>query len=60
LPTHASSLYSRNVSSFVRILVKDGKLAPDFSDEIVDKSAVTVSGSVHHEQTRLALEEPHP
>jgi H+-translocating NAD(P) transhydrogenase subunit alpha len=59
LPTHASSLYSRNVSSFVRLLVKDGKLAPDFSDEIIDQSAVTISGSVHHEQTRLGLEEPH-
>jgi H+-translocating NAD(P) transhydrogenase subunit alpha len=58
MPTHASALYARNVSSFVRLLVKDGKLAPDFADEIVDKSAVTVSGSVHNEQTRLALEEP--
>ena len=58
LPTHASSLYARNVSSFVRLLVKDGKLAPDFADEIIDKSAVTVSGSVHHEPTRLDLEEP--
>jgi H+-translocating NAD(P) transhydrogenase subunit alpha len=59
MPTHASSLYARNVSSFVRLLVKDGKLTPDFSDEIIDKSAVTISGSVHHEQTRLALEERH-
>jgi H+-translocating NAD(P) transhydrogenase subunit alpha len=57
MPTSASSLYARNVSSFVRLLVKDGKLAPDFGDEIIDKSAVTISGSVHHEQTRLALEE---
>jgi hypothetical protein len=39
--------------------VKDGKLAPDFSDEIIDKSAVTISGAVHQPQTRLALEEPH-
>lgn len=58
MPTHASALYARNISSFVRLLVNDGKLAPDFEDEIVDKSAVTISGSVHHEQTRLALEEP--
>jgi NAD(P) transhydrogenase subunit alpha len=57
MPTHASSLYSRNVSSFVRLLAKDGKLSPDFADEIIDKSAVTISGSVHHEPTRLALEE---
>jgi H+-translocating NAD(P) transhydrogenase subunit alpha len=57
MPTSASSLYARNVSSFVRLLVKDGKLAPDFADEIIDNSAVTISGSVHHEQTRLALED---
>ena len=57
MPTHASSLYARNVSSFVQLLVKDGKLNPDFKDEIVDKSAVTVAGVVHHEPTRIALEE---
>jgi H+-translocating NAD(P) transhydrogenase subunit alpha len=58
MPTHASAFYARNVSSFVRLLVKDGKLAPDFADEIVDKSAVTISGAVHNEQARLAFEEP--
>jgi NAD(P) transhydrogenase subunit alpha len=57
MPTHASALYARNVSSFVNLLVKDGQLSPDFSDEIVDKSAVLVRGAVHHEPTRNALEE---
>lgn len=57
MPTHASSLYARNVSSFVKLLVKEGRLAPDFTDEIVDKSAVTISGVVHHEPTLAALEE---
>jgi NAD(P) transhydrogenase subunit alpha len=56
MPTHASMLYARNVSAFVKLLVKDGELAPDSSDEIVDKSAVTVGGAVHHEPTRSALE----
>lgn len=56
LPAHASLLYARNVSSFVGLLVKEGKLAPDFSDEIVDKSLVTAAGIVHHEPTRAALE----
>ncbi len=41
----------------MQLLVKDGKLNPDFKDEIVDKSAVTVAGVVHHEPTRIALEE---
>ncbi len=57
MPTHASLLYARNVSSFVSLLVKEGRLAPDFSDEIIDKSLVTVAGAVHHEPTRAALEE---
>lgn len=56
MPTHASALYSRNVSSFVKLLVKDGELAPDKSDEIIDKSAVTMGGSVHFEPARAALE----
>lgn len=60
MPTHASVLYSRNVSSFVALVAKDGKLAPDFDDEIVDRSAVTVSGTVHNEATRAALEEAQP
>jgi H+-translocating NAD(P) transhydrogenase subunit alpha len=60
MPTHASSLYARNVSSFVQLLVKDGKLEPDFADEILDKSAVVVAGVVHHEPTRVALEEAEP
>ena len=58
MPAHASLFYSRNVTNFVQLLVKDGRLAPDFADEIVDKSAVVVAGSVHHEPTRKALEEP--
>ena len=58
MPTHASLFYSRNVTNFVQLLVKEGRLAPDFTDEILDKSAVVVAGSVHHEPTRTALEEP--
>lgn len=56
MPAHASALYARNISSFVRLLVKEGQLAPDFTDEIVDKSAVLVAGEVHHQPTRAALE----
>jgi NAD(P) transhydrogenase subunit alpha len=56
MPTHASTLFARNVSSFAQLLVKQGSWAPDFSDEILDKSAVTLEGSVHHEPTREQLE----
>jgi proton-translocating NAD(P)+ transhydrogenase subunit alpha len=60
MPTHASSLFARNVSSFVALVVKEGKLVADFSDEVVDKSAVTVSGTVHNQAAQAALEELRP
>lgn len=41
LPTHASQMYSRNISSLLLHLVKDGKLEPDFDDEITRESCLT-------------------
>jgi NAD(P) transhydrogenase subunit alpha len=53
LPFHASSLYSRNVVNLLTLMTtpsKDGApvaLNIDFSDEIIDKSAVTHAGAKH-------------
>ena len=53
LPFHASSLYSRNVVNLLTLMTtpsKDGApvaLNIDFSDEIIDKSAVTHGGAKH-------------
>jgi NAD(P) transhydrogenase subunit alpha len=45
----ASSLYARNLVSFVGLLVnKEGQLAPDFEDEILQDSLVTRDGQVVH------------
>jgi len=41
LPTHASQMYSRNVSALLLHLVKDGKLNLDFADEIARESCIT-------------------
>ena len=46
LPLHASQMYSKNVSSFLLHLVKDGRLALDFTDDITRDSCVTHSGEV--------------
>jgi NAD(P) transhydrogenase subunit alpha len=53
LPYHASFLYSRNVVNLLTLMTtpsKDGApvaLNVDFTDEIIDKSAVTHAGSKH-------------
>jgi NAD(P) transhydrogenase subunit alpha len=46
MPLHASQMYSRNLASFLALIVRDGELAPDWEDEIVAESAVTRDGKV--------------
>jgi NAD(P) transhydrogenase subunit alpha len=41
MPEHASELYSKNITALLDLLIKDGALAPDFSDEVIADSCVT-------------------
>ena len=42
MPEHASELYARNVSALLELMLdKEGRFAPDFSDEVLAKSCVT-------------------
>ncbi len=44
VPVHASQLYSRNVSAFLNLLIKDGELNIDLNDDVVGPSCVTQAG----------------
>lgn len=46
VPVHASQLYSRNVTAFLSLLIKDGELNVDMSDDVVGPSCVTHGGQV--------------
>ncbi|MDQ3866072.1 MAG: Re/Si-specific NAD(P)(+) transhydrogenase subunit alpha [Actinomycetota bacterium] len=46
MPLHASQMYSRNVVSFLGLLVRDGELVVDLEDEIVRETCVTHEGRV--------------
>lgn len=41
MPEHASELYSRNILEILGLMIVDGALAPDYSDEILAGSCVT-------------------
>lgn len=41
MPEHASELYSKNITALLDLLLTDGKLAPDFDDEVIADSCVT-------------------
>jgi NAD(P) transhydrogenase subunit alpha len=52
IPYHASQMYSRNVATFVKHLLRDGTLSTDTSDEITRETLVTCGGEVVHARVR--------
>lgn len=52
---HASQLYSRNVSSLLALVLKDGKLNLDLNDEITKGALITQGGEVVHGPTKAAM-----
>ena len=50
MPVHASQLYARNVSNLLLLMTTDGRVEPDFDDEIVAASCVTrKEGEARHD-----------
>jgi NAD(P) transhydrogenase subunit alpha len=41
MPEHASELYSKNIAALLELMLVEGKLAPDFSDQVLADSCVT-------------------
>jgi len=56
VPVHASQLYSRNVTSFLNLLIKDGELHLDMDDNIVGPSCVTHEGKWVNERVAAAMQ----
>ena len=54
-PNHASLMYGKNVANFLALLIKDGALAPDPEDDIVNQSAVSRGGDIVNDRVRDAL-----
>jgi len=52
IPYHASQMYAKNIATFVKYLVKDGRLALNQEDEIVRETLVTHGGEVVHARVR--------
>jgi NAD(P) transhydrogenase subunit alpha len=54
--TTASTLYARNVTNLLALVVRDGRVQPDFDDEIVAATCITAGGVIRHAPTRELLE----
>ena len=55
IPFHASQMYSRNIATFLRHLVKDGAVNIDQQDEITRETLVTHGGEVVNPRVRELL-----
>ncbi len=52
LASNASQLYSKNITTFLMNMVKDGEITIDVEDEIVAATLVTRGGEIPNETTR--------
>ena len=55
-PFDASQMYSRNVSTFLLALVRNGQFSPDMDDQIVRETLVARDGQVIHPRVRELLD----
>lgn len=55
IPLHASQMYSKNISTFLLHLAKEGKIRLNLQDEITRETLVTYAGEVVHPRVREAL-----
>jgi NAD(P) transhydrogenase subunit alpha len=49
MPVHASQMYSKNISSFLLQLVRNGKLELDFNDPVINDTCITHEGRARHQ-----------
>ncbi|MFQ5599352.1 MAG: Re/Si-specific NAD(P)(+) transhydrogenase subunit alpha [Candidatus Krumholzibacteriia bacterium] len=56
MPVHASQMYSKNISTLLQHLMKEGELALDMQDEITKGACVTYEGSIVNERVRALVE----
>ncbi len=56
VPYHASQMYSRNITTFLKYIIKDGVLNLPADDEVVRDTLLTRDGEVIHPRVQALLE----
>lgn len=57
VPLHASQLYSRNLTSLLSIMIREGEIHLDFSDDIIGPTCAVHQGQITEARLRTALAE---
>jgi NAD(P) transhydrogenase subunit alpha len=53
---HASEMYARNLFNFLALMVKDGALNLDFSDDLIAGTCLTHGGEIKHPATKQRID----
>jgi NAD(P) transhydrogenase subunit alpha len=56
VPNHASHMYARNMTAFLKHLIVNGALTINLDDEITRETLVTHEGRIVHHRVRQLLE----
>lgn len=56
VPLHASQLYSRNLTSFLSILIRDGQVNLDFNDDIIGPACAVHQGQIVEPRLKAAFD----
>lgn len=56
LATHASEMYAKNMLNLLQLMIKDGRLAPDWEDEVLRDSTLTRDGEIKFGPIRTLIE----
>ncbi len=56
MPSLSSTLYSRNVATFLNEFIKEGQVKLDLSNEVIKGMLITHEGKIVHEATLAALQ----
>jgi H+-translocating NAD(P) transhydrogenase subunit alpha len=58
VPYHASQMYARNLTNFLTLLVKEGKVNLRMEDEVIRETLLTQNGEIVNERVRQFLGMP--
>jgi len=55
VPYHASQMYAKNISTFLLLMIKEGKMEMDLEDEIINETLITKDGEVFNPRVKELL-----
>ncbi|MEB3225499.1 MAG: Re/Si-specific NAD(P)(+) transhydrogenase subunit alpha [Synechococcus sp.] len=57
VPIHASQMFAKNMATLLQLLIPDGEINLDFSDDIIDSVCITHQGEIRNQRVKDVLQQ---